>query len=132
MASKSITLNPKEIARRLAIKKEINARKMLLKQRIAEMKRAKEKYKEKIADRIEKRAEIGKTYEDKKEEIKQVKLEKARQLGENVRNIPGKVVETVIENTVGKVTGAIDTAKAFIDGVAGKGKEKDDDDEKSL
>ena len=132
MASKSITLNPKEIARRLAIKKEINARKMLLKQRIAEMKRAKEKYKEKIADRIEKRAEIGKTYEDKKEEIKQVKLEKARQLGENVRNIPGKVVETVIENTVDRVTGAIDTAKAFIDGVAGKGQEKDDDDEKSL
>lgn len=128
MASKSITLNPKEIARRLAIKKEINARKMLLKQRIAEMKRAKEKYKEKIADRREKRTEIGKTYEDKKEEIKQVKLEKARQLGENVRNIPGKVVETVIENTVGKVTGAIDTAKAFIDGVAGKG--KDDDDER--
>lgn len=128
MASKSITLNPKEIARRLAIKKEINARKMLLKQRIAEMKRAKEKYKEKIADRREKRTEIGKTYEDKKEEIKQVKLEKARQLGENVRNIPGKVVETVIENTVDKVTGAIDTAKAFIDGVAGKG--KDDDDER--
>lgn len=132
MASKSITLNPKEIARRLAIKKEINARKMLLKQRIAEMKRAKEKYKEKIADRREKRTEIGKTYEDKKEEIKQVKLEKARQLGENVRNIPGKVVETVIENTVYRVTGAIDTAKAFIDGVAGKGQEKDDDDEKSL
>ena len=130
MASKSITLNPKEIARRLAIKKEINARKMLLKQRIAEMKRAKEKYKEKIADRREKRTEIGKTYEDKKEEIKQVKLEKARQLGENVRNIPGKVVETVKENTVDRVTGAIDTAKAFIDGVAGK--EKDDDDEKSL
>lgn len=130
MASKSITLNPKEIARRLAIRKEINARKMLLKQRIAEMKRAKEKYKEKIADRREKRTEIGKTYEDKKEEIKQVKLEKARQLGENVRNIPGKVVETVRKNTVDRVTGAIDTARAFIDGVAGNGKEKDADDER--
>lgn len=130
MASKSITLNPKEIARRLAIRKEINARKMLLKQRIAEMKRAKEKYKEKIADRREKRTEIGKTYEDKKEEIKQVKLEKARQLGENVRNIPGKVVKTVKENTVDRVTGAIDTAKAFIDGVAGQGQEKDDDGER--
>ena len=128
MASKSITLNPKEIARRLAIKKEINARKMLLKQRIAEMKRAKEKYKEKIADRREKRTEIGKTYEDKKEEIKQAKLEKARQLGENVRNIPGKVVETVKENTVDRVIGAVDTVRAFIGGVTGN--EKDDDGER--
>lgn len=128
MASKSITLNPKEIARRLAIKKEINARKMLLKQRIAEMKRAKEKYKEKIADRREKRTEIGKTYEDKKEEIKQAKLEKARQLGENVRNIPGKVVETVKENTVDRVIGAVDTVRAFIGGVTGN--EKDNDGER--
>ena len=126
--SQEFTLNPKEIARRMAVKKEFNAMKILLKKRMTEYKNALRDYKSKIADRKEKRTEIGQAHENKKEEIKQAKLERARQLGEKARNIPGKVVEVVKENTVYRVTGAIDSAKAFIDGVAGKG--KDDDDER--
>lgn len=94
------------------------------------LKQDKQAYKEYVRKRDEIVKKITKIHEEKKDEIQKGKEEKARELGNRIRETPSRIIEGVKD----KAKNALDVGKSFVKGITGietkqqNPREVDDDD----
>lgn len=130
LASNSITISPKKILRNISTRRDIAAQKRMLKIKKMNLKQDKQAYKEYVRKRDEIVKKITKIHEEKKDEIQKGKEEKARELGNRIRETPSRIIEGVKD----KAKNTLDVGKSFVKGITGietkqqNPREVDDDD----